>query len=192
VQHIDALLRMFPDAQIVHLVRDGRDCVAELKRTPWWRMGVYHAIATWTQAIDAGRAAASRLPSDAYIEIPYERLASVRRRTPRLCAFLGEEYAPSMMTRRATPEWRRWHAELGRPAGRLERWELELCEAVMTDRLLAYGYEPSPAARPSAGHLARYATVTAHRRLAARKRAMLDLRLRAAEPHSVASCLNDA
>src|SRR3954449_13086883 len=58
VQHIDALLRMFPDAQIVHLVRDGRDCVASLKRTPWWRMGVYHAIATWTQALDAGSAAA--------------------------------------------------------------------------------------------------------------------------------------
>ena len=190
VQHIDVLLRMFPDAQIVHLVRDGRDCVAELKRTPWWRMGVYHAIATWTQAIDAGQAAGSRLPSDAYIEIQYERLASdTEGELRRLCAFLCEEYVPSMVTPRGTPEWKRWHVDSsGRR--RLERWELELCEAVMTDRLLAYGYEPSPAARPSARHLARYATVTAHRRLAARKRAMLDLRLRAAEPHSVASCLN--
>jgi Sulfotransferase family len=195
VQHIDALLRMFPDAQIVHLVRDGRDCVAELKRTPWWRMGVYHAIATWTQAIDSGQAAASRLPSDAYIEIQYERLASdPEDELRRLCAFLGEEYAPSMVTGCATPEWRPWHAEVGEPAGRgrLERWELELCEAVMTERLLAYGYEPSPASRPSARHLARYATVTTHRRLAARKRAMLDLRLRAAESHTVASCVNDA
>ncbi|GAB2866676.1 hypothetical protein GCM10027176_80420 [Actinoallomurus bryophytorum] len=190
VQHIDALLRMFPDAQIVHLVRDGRDCVAELKRAPWWRMGVYHAIATWTQAIDAGQAAAARLPSDAYMEIQYERLAGdPEDELRRLCAFLGEEYAPSMVMPRGTPEWKRWHAEVP-GSRRLERWELELCEAVMTDRLLAYGYEPSPASRPSARHLARYATVTTHRRLAARKRAMLDLRLRAAEPQSVASCLN--
>lgn len=189
VQHIDALLRMFPDAQIVHVIRDGRSCVAELNGTPWWRMGVYHAIATWTQAIDAGQAAASRLPADTYVEVQYERLASdPEDELRRLCAFLDEEYVPSMVTPRGTPEWERWHASYGRR--RLERWELELCEAVMTDRLLAYGYEPSPAGRPSARHLAQYAGVTTHRRLAARKRAMLDLRLRAAEPHSVASCLS--
>ena len=190
VQHIDALLRMFPDAQIVHVIRDGRSCVAELNGTPWWRMGVYHAIATWTQAIDAGQTAASRLPADAYVEVQYERLASSPEdELRRLCAFLDEEYVPSMVTPRGTPEWERWHASYGRR--RLERWERELCEAVMTDRLLAYGYEPSPVGRPSARHLAQYAAVTTHRRLAARKRAMLDLRLRAAEPHSVASCLSD-
>ena len=183
VQHIDALLRMFPDAQIVHLVRDGRDCVASLKRTPWWRMGVYHAIATWTQALDAGAAAAQSLSSDAYLEIQYERLTTDREgELRRLCTFLEEEYVPGMA--RVMP-WRR-EASSPRP---LERWEAELCEAVMTDRLLAYGYEPTPAGRPSAHHLARYAAVTAHRRLAARKRAMLDLRLRAAEPQPVATRL---
>jgi hypothetical protein len=183
VQHIDALLRMFPDAQIVHLVRDGRDCVASLKRTPWWRMGVYHAIATWTQALDAGSAAAQSLSHDAYLEIQYERLTTDRENElRRLCAFLEEEYAPEMA--RVMPWQRR-----DEPPRSLERWEAELCEAVMTDRLLAYGYEPVPAGRPAAHHLARYAAVTTHRRLAARKRAMLDLRLRAAEPQPVTSRL---
>jgi hypothetical protein len=191
VQYIDALLRMFPEAQIVHLIRDGRDCVAELKRTPWWRMGVYHAIATWTQAIDAGKAATRRLPPDGYIELQYERLASdPEAELRRLCAFLGEEYVSAMAGPRASAEWRRWHAEDRRGRRRLERWEIELCEAVMTDRLLNYGYEPSPAARPAARHLARYAAVKAHRRLAAHKRTMLDLRTRASEPHPVASCLD--
>jgi hypothetical protein len=183
VQHIDTLLRMFPDAQIVHLVRDGRDCVGSLKRTPWWRMGVYHAIATWTQALDAGSAAAQSLPAGAYLEIQYERLTADREgELRRLCAFLEEEYAPEMAS--VTP----YRPET--PARRsLDRWEAELCETVMTDRLLAYGYEPAPTGRPAAHHLARYAAVTAHRRLAARKRAMLDLRLRAAEPQPVASRL---
>lgn len=200
VQHIDALLRMFPNAQIVHLIRDGRDCVAELKRTPWWRMGVYHAIATWTQAIDAGSAAAKRLASDAYIELQYERLAAdPDEELRRLCAFLGESYVPAMAAPRVSAEWERWHFGASRGADpgararrenrRLDRWEMELCEAVMTDRLLAYGYDPSPTTRPAALHLARYAAVTAHRRLAAHKRAMLDLRTRASEPQPVASCL---
>jgi hypothetical protein len=193
VQHIDALLRMFPDAQIVHLIRDGRDCVAELKRTPWWRMGVYHAIATWTQAIDAGTTAARRLPSGSYAEIQYERLtADPESELRRLCEFLGESYAPAMATPRFfSTDLRRLRTEPGREDRRLERWEVELCEAVMTDRLLAYGYEPGPASRPAARHLARYATVTTHRRLAAHKRSMLDLRTRAAE-QAVASCLDTA
>jgi hypothetical protein len=199
VQHIDALLRMFPRAQIVHVIRDGRDCVADLKHAPWWRMGVYHAIATWTQAIDLGTSATRRLPSDAYTSIRYEDLATnPEGELRRLCAFLGEEYDPAMTTRRETAEWRRWHAQTsgdpsqGSGVSRLDRWELDLCEAVMTDRLLANGYEPSPAGRPSAHHLARYAAITTHRRLAARKRAMLDLRLRTTETHPVASQLNTA
>jgi hypothetical protein len=191
VQHIDALLRLFPGAQIVHVIRDGRDCVAELKRTPWWRMGVYHAVATWTQAVDAGEAAAARLAPGAYAEVQYERLAAdPDGELRRLCAFLGEEYAPAMASVRMSAAWDRWHAEPGRR--RLDDWEAALCEAVMAERLLAYGYEPAPAVRPPARHLARYAAVTAHRRLAARKRAMLDLRTRAREPYPVASRVDAA
>lgn len=184
VQHIDTLVRLFPYAQIVHVIRDGRDCVAELKRTPWWRMGVYHAIATWTQALDAGEAAASRLPPGSYAEVRYERLAAdPAGELRRLCAFLGEEYVPSMADAGRSAAWRRWQVS-GR---RLEGRERSLCETVMAERLLAYGYEPSPAPRPPTSQLARYATVTAHRRLAARKRAILDLRTRASAPYPVAS-----
>ncbi|GLY73098.1 sulfotransferase family protein [Actinoallomurus iriomotensis] len=181
VQHIDALLRLFPDAQLVHVIRDGRACVADLKGTSWWRMGVYHAIATWTQAIDAGTSAAQRLPSSAYTEVQYERLVTdPESELRRLCTFLTEDYAPEMATQRPEP-----------PAeARLEPWERELCETVMNERLRAYGYEPAEAARPATRHLARYATITAHRRLAARKRAVLDAHLRAAEPQPVASCLS--
>jgi hypothetical protein len=185
VQHIDALLRLFPRAQIVHLIRDGRACVAELKGTSWWRMGVYHAIATWTQAIDAGISAAERLPSSTYTEVQYERLvADPEGELRRLCAFLEEDYVPEMASPKPCGGPRAGETETP-----LEPWERELCEAVMTERLLAYGYEPAPAARPSARHLARYAAITAHRRLAARKRAVLDAHVRAAEPQSVASCL---
>jgi hypothetical protein len=191
VQHIDALLRLFPDAQIVHMIRDGRHCVAELKGTSWWRMGVYHAIATWTQAIDAGETAARRLTPSSYTEVRYERLAAdPEGELRRLCAFLSEDYVPAMAALRHSPEWKRWHTTAGAPG--LERWEMELCETVMAERLLAQSYEPAPAARPAALHLAKYAAVTAHRRLAARKRAVLDAHLRAGEAQPVASCLSSS
>lgn len=189
VQHIDALLRLFPEAQIVHVIRDGRACVKELKGTSWWRMGVYHAIATWTQAIDAGISAAERLPSSTYTEVQYERLVTApESELRRLCTFLTEEYAPEMASESEQPCGRKPQSEEAEPD--LEPWEHELCEAVMTERLRAYGYEPNPTARPATRHLAHYAAITAHRRLAAKKRAVLDAHTRATEPHPIASHLN--
>ena len=183
VQHIDMLLRLFPSAQIVHMIRDGRDCVAALKRTPRWRMGTYHAVATWTQAIDAGRAAARRLPPGSYTETQYEHLvADPESELRRLCAFFGEKYQPAM----ARPGEL---ASVGIWPRQLEKWEISLCEMVMTERLIAHGYLPSAAARPAAYRLARYASITTHRRLAARKRAVLDRRISAREPWPVASLL---
>lgn len=71
----------------------------------------------------------------------------------------------------------------------LESWETELCEAVMAERLASFGYVLRPTALPPVQHLARYTTVTAHRRLAARKRSVWDRGLRAGEPQPVASRL---
>ncbi len=56
-QQIPGLLRMFPDAQIVHQIRDGRDCVASLLTMPWFTQDIYAAICSWVEAIDSGRRA---------------------------------------------------------------------------------------------------------------------------------------
>lgn len=34
VNNLDVIRRLFPDAQIIHIVRDGRDCVASLQEMP--------------------------------------------------------------------------------------------------------------------------------------------------------------
>ncbi|HXL19841.1 MAG TPA: sulfotransferase, partial [Streptosporangiaceae bacterium] len=68
-QYMPALLRMFPDAQIVHLTRDGRDCVASLLTMPWFKQDIYAAICSWMEAIDSGRRAARQLPADTYFEL---------------------------------------------------------------------------------------------------------------------------
>src|SRR5215470_8844570 len=60
--HAGVLLRLFPDAQFLHLVRDGRDCVASLQRMPWWHAGVHEAAATWAQTLDVTRRMRHRLP----------------------------------------------------------------------------------------------------------------------------------
>jgi hypothetical protein len=195
---IPGLLRMFPDAQIVHLIRDGRDCVASLKSMPWAQQNIYEMVSTWTEAIDSGRRAARRLPAGAYAELRYERLvADPEGQLRALCDFLGEDYDPAMAEPDkvdAIPERKTWHADNRRPItpapsgswpDRLDPWEVSLCERVMGRRLRELGYELPGAQRPSAVHLARYARVATLRRGAAAKRAVTDRLERAREPGPV-------
>jgi hypothetical protein len=189
IQHLDGLLRLFPDAQVVHLIRDGRDCVASLKEVSWYKRDAFHAAATWTQAIDLGRRAAARLGPDAYYHLQYEHLVENPAEELRaLCAFLGEDYDPRMtqperIAGTAVPPQKRWHertkgsvtsGRVGSWDARLEPWEIALAETVMGRRLQDHGYELTGAPRPPAAHLATFARVVAERRVVAGKRAVRD------------------
>lgn len=199
-QYIPALLRLFPDAQIVHLIRDGRDCVASLQSMPWFDRDIHAAICYWTEAIDSGRRAAGRLPAGAYTEIRYEDLvADPPARLAELCGFLGEEYDPAMaephkIAASTIPERKTYHADTQRqvqasPAGtwqeRLKPAEIALCEAAMGSRLRSLGYPLSGAKRPPAATLAAYARSAALFRGAAAKRQLRDRAQRAREPGPV-------
>lgn len=195
-QHIPVLLRLFPDAQIIHLIRDGRDCVASLKAMPWYKHDIHTAVSTWVEAIDIGRWATRRLPADTYHELRYEQLVSdPANHLAALCDFLGEEYEPAMTEPHkiadiAVPKRKKWHSsthkqvtatQSGSWHDRLEPAEISLCETVMGSRLQRLGYELSDAPRTSAAQLTRYTRVAALRRGAAYKRRSRDRLLRARE-----------
>ncbi|WP_433333036.1 sulfotransferase family protein [Spirillospora sp. CA-294931] len=203
-KHVGKLVRMFPDAQFVHLVRDGRDCVASLQEMPWYKHDVYHAISVWREAIDDGRRLAARLGPDAYYELQYERLvANPMDELTRLCEYLGEDYDPAMtepqdIARRTVPRQKRWHertrtavnaGRVGSWSCRLQPWEIGLAESAFGDRLAEYGYETSDAPRPSTAQLARLAKTATHRRMAFRKAELRERWQRRHEPNPVQSLL---
>ncbi|PSL00618.1 sulfotransferase family protein [Murinocardiopsis flavida] len=196
-QHVDVITRLFPGAQFVHVVRDGRDCVGSLKHQPWYRPDSYAAIATWAEAVDYGDAAADRLGPGSYHRLRFESLIEhPERELAALCAFLGEEYDPAMcepaaVARVVLPARKTWHdrtlgpvdpAAQGTWRARLDPWEIELCETVLAGRLRANGYEVSGGRRASPSRLARYAATASARRLAHRKRRMTDTVRRLGEP----------
>lgn len=163
IQRLDVILRLFPDAQIIHIIRDGRDCVSSLKRMPWWSGGSIAAIYTWRSAIVKGRAAAARLPADSYVEVRYEDLVTApEQQLRRMCAFLGEPFdeamlAPHQVAEVAVPERKVWHTRtreavddraLRRWEEDLEPWELDLFEFVSARQLRRHGYELSRGRRP--------------------------------------------
>jgi len=97
VHHVDHLLRVFPRARFVVLVRDGRDVALSLRRMPFGPNNAWAAAQWWARGIRAGVRAAQRHP-DAVRTIHYEDLARApREEVPRLCEFLGLGYREDML-----------------------------------------------------------------------------------------------
>jgi Sulfotransferase family len=177
------ILRLFPDAQVIHLVRDGRACAASLKQVHWWPSGVPGAIAAWVLADRELRRVGQRLPADSYHRLRYEDLlADPRAELSALCKFLGEDFDEAMLdhasaARDIVPERKSWHVrtkgELD-PA-RIAAWrtvltpeEIGLFERVAAEPLRRNGYELSGVGAPPGPGL-----WLAYRRAHARSAAMM-------------------
>ena len=201
--HSDVILRLFPDAQIVHVVRDPRDCVASLKRMPWWKLDSYHAVAAWASSMTNTEEAVRRWPG-VIIRVQYEDLVGDPEPKLRaLCTALGEEYDPAMAEPErvapvAVPERKHWHGNtrvspttgrVGRWRAELEPWEAALCETVLADPMRTFGYEITGAGRPRAEHLVRYARTYATRKAVRRAWLLKDRWERRHESNPVAAQL---
>ncbi|PWK52292.1 sulfotransferase family protein [Actinoplanes xinjiangensis] len=162
LRHLPTIRRLFPGAQIITIMRDGRDCVASLKETPWGPRDLGELIDIWARSADNALRAARTLPGDSFHQVRYEDLvADPEPHLRRICAFLGEEYDPAMarpseLAPVAVPEYKTWHA-LTRSdvtTARVSSWRQRLtaeetarCEAVFGDRLIRFGYQPATACR---------------------------------------------
>lgn len=166
------VLRLFPDAQFIHVTRDPRSCVASLLAAPWWRNGFEHAVATWVLADHHMRQFRRRQPGDVYHSLRYEDLVTDPRATLQsLCVFLGEDFDDAMLDHTSAaadivPERTSWHERTRGPLdpARAESWrstlsahQVGLIELVTRRRMKTHGYRPSGlGARPSAAELAAY------------------------------------
>lgn len=149
--------RMFPDAQFVHIVRDGRDAVASMKNVPPWDQDSFDArVCAWIEAVDQAREAREKLPADTFHELQYEHLVTDPKPVlAGLCEFLDEDFdeamlRPERLADHVVPEHQTWHVltrqevsarSVGTFRDRLEPWQLGLAETVMGERLVAYGYD---------------------------------------------------
>jgi hypothetical protein len=204
VKQVDLLLRLFPDAQFIHLIRDGRDCVASLKEMPWYTLDSFHAVATWAEAIDAGGRLKRTLGEDTYYELRYEDLTDdPMTELKKLCHFLDEEFSVSMVSPReaasvAVPQHKVWHSNthgevirtrVGSWANRLDDWEIALCEHMLGDRLESMGYELTGAPKPAKEHVTACQKTMQKRKASRMRKQMRDRFNRLREPSPVAAML---
>ena len=105
MQRLDLLERVFPHAQYVHIVRDGRDAMlsfAAMRRRPrfnWARpRGIGDFACHWHFEVRAARRLGETVGRGRYLELRYEDLVAEPERSLReVCAFLGLGYEPGML-----------------------------------------------------------------------------------------------
>lgn len=144
----ETLLEWFPDAAILHVLRDPRDVVASLLRRPFASASVVVNARSWLRLNQAARRSSGR---PGYRMVRYEELvAQPEEKLREICRFLGEEYAPAMLL----PEQEQIERSSGMDrfrtaltAERLGAWrqELSLAEAaqiewVLGEQMEAFGY----------------------------------------------------
>jgi len=157
VRYIPVISEIFPTAQFVHLIRDGRDTTVSAKRK-WghnWYMDTCYLLKNWVRNVEHGQQAGAILGPDRYLEIRYENLVQ----TPRpvietLCAFLGEQFHPAMLDHTSLarqligPEGAYPNVRKPISLNSVQRWKREMtlfdqkvANRIAGSKLIALGYE---------------------------------------------------
>jgi hypothetical protein len=112
VRHVAMLLAHFPNARIIHLVRDVRDHCASIRKA--WNKDVRRAAYLWGRDVALAHRVCLANP-ERCIELRYEAvLGATEVELRRLCDFLGIEFTDEMMRLHRPAE------ELGDATGKVE------------------------------------------------------------------------
>jgi sulfotransferase family protein len=106
-RYMDDIFAAFPNAKIIHMMRDPRDRYASAK-TRWTDMKgrVGAGTAMWLESVKLARRGQRKYPGQ-YKVVRYEDLVAQPEQTVRtICEFLGEEYIPEMLTMIGAPTHR--------------------------------------------------------------------------------------
>jgi hypothetical protein len=155
VRILPQLAALYPDAQFIHLLRDGRDVALSFMDAHWAARCYDGASFEWTAAVRAARSFGSTMGPQSWMEIRYEDLVHTPEPVVRrLCTFLGEAFEPAMLDTsgrtRLVPEREQIiHRRVSGPidAGRAGAWqarlkpgELFVLESCLGTDLRASGY----------------------------------------------------
>lgn len=95
-RHFPRLLKIWPHARFIYLLRDGRD-VAKSSITMGWGGNMWSAMDRWMTAETLWYGLRSSLPEDRWIEVRYEELIAEPVQTlTHICRFLGVNFDQAM------------------------------------------------------------------------------------------------
>jgi hypothetical protein len=163
-RYADPIFAAYPEARILHMVRDPRDRYASVQaRWKSRRGGVGAGTAMWLSSVNLAEDNHKRFP-DQYKIVRYETLAARPEETLReICAFIGEDYAPEMLTMHGAETFREQGSNssygqrkpgvistdsIGRFRQVLTARQIAFIQSLAGEEMLAFDYQPDPIQLP--------------------------------------------
>lgn len=143
-RHFDRLLRIWPDARFIHIIRDPRDVASSCVRLSW-AGNTWTGIDIWIEAEQTWEKIRTEIPAERYFEVQYETLVTQPEATlAQICEFIGIAYSSEMLsysekTTYSAPDpkqlykWRR----------KLDEKSIQYIESKASKLLVKRGYELS-------------------------------------------------
>jgi hypothetical protein len=154
INYASVLLKLFPEAKLIHIVRDGRAVANSILPLDWGPNTVIEAAAWWKAIVREGLALEAFLPPEQIVRVRYEDLVYAPEATVRrLCGELDLAYEPAMLAANGfrPPGYTASQHELigHRPdPARATRWketlsdrQVEIFETLAADLLEQLGYD---------------------------------------------------
>lgn len=155
IKYAEVLFQLFPDAKMIHLVRDGRAVAASIMPLDWGPNTIDRAALSWVKKIGRGLAAEATFGMRRVLRVRYEDLVTEPEKTLRtICAFIDIPYETAMSKGGGylIPVYTAGQHELvgkGPVTARVEAWkrslsrrQIEIFESIAGDILIALGYVP--------------------------------------------------
>ena len=147
----------YPNAKVVHIIRDGRDVASSIINARMGPKTYFAAAKMWCDYLDGVAEIKQDCSEEDYIEIRYEDLLSEpEENLQKICTTLGVEYSEKMLKffeKNASYQTDATNLEnLNKPliASNKEKWrknlsdsDLQEFETVAGQHLSAYGFEPA-------------------------------------------------
>ena len=135
--YMDLIHEIFPRAQFLHIIRDGRDAALSMLdkyERDEFHVDIFFAARNWVRRIRSAQRAGAKIGPDLYYELRYERLIEDPEGELRaVCAFLGETFEPEMIefhrvARKRIPADSHFFSNVRKPLSRqrIGRWRVEM------------------------------------------------------------------
>ena len=178
--HLPLIAEVYPDAHVLHIVRDGRAVARSLVSMPWGPESIEEAAAEWSKTIRDARAGGASL-GDRYREVVYEDMVGdPRARTREVFDWLGLELTDATWRRILSEAGAEFNVDPGSPGIRTDKWrdelsqsELRAIERVAGAELDLLGYERATASGAARGTEPVGAKIRTAARVLARPRSSL-------------------
>lgn len=108
---IGQILENYPNAQFLHIYRDGRDVAPDWAKNLDWPNNIYSTALEWKSHTNAVKPWREKLNDKQLMEIRYEDMVTdPTNKLTEICNFLGIEYEPEMLSYYDSPEAGKWSA----------------------------------------------------------------------------------